>query len=188
AGAISAGQLGDHIRPNTFTDVNPTFQDRLCARTCKTPEAYDRQHVQLYNKSLDIKVYFESWICQEAPLQSSNKHLRNEDALLVRAISGPILADILMAKLEGATLNTLGCLALVFAIGCILMVDSMKGRVRCSAQCWEQLPKCKQRCKVIRMSERACNEQCQGQVTACIRDDCGVSEYVDTAEEHSKYA
>ncbi|TGZ73731.1 hypothetical protein CRM22_001338 [Opisthorchis felineus] len=82
----------------------------------------------------------------------------------------------------------LGFFALVFAIGCTLMVDSISGRVRCSAQCWEKLPKCRQRCKVMRMSERACNEQCQDQVVACIRDDCGVSEYVDTAEEHRKYA
>ncbi|OON19335.1 hypothetical protein X801_04799, partial [Opisthorchis viverrini] len=54
------------------------------------------------------------------------------------------------------------------------MVDSMKGRVRCSAGCWEKLPGCKQRCKIIRMPESVCYEQCQEQVAVCIRDECGV--------------
>ncbi|KAF5397950.1 hypothetical protein PHET_08671 [Paragonimus heterotremus] len=70
---------------------------------------------------------------------------------------------------------------------CAVMVGGMKGRVKCSRDCWERLPECKDRCRVVRMATQACHDECQEKVAECIRDECGVSERVDSFEEHRKY-
>ncbi|KAF7257372.1 hypothetical protein EG68_05362 [Paragonimus skrjabini miyazakii] len=74
----------------------------------------------------------------------------------------------------------------LFAL-CAFLVEGKKGRVKCSAECWERLPKCKEECKRVNLAPRICNAQCQDKVTQCIRDECKVSEHVDTFEEHQKY-
>ncbi|KAF8571108.1 hypothetical protein P879_00594 [Paragonimus westermani] len=68
-----------------------------------------------------------------------------------------------------------------------VMVEGMKGRVKCSRDCWERLPDCKARCKVVRSVTHACHGECQEKVAECIRDECGVIERVDSFEEHRKY-
>ncbi|TPP65442.1 hypothetical protein FGIG_07938 [Fasciola gigantica] len=81
-----------------------------------------------------------------------------------------------------------GALALFFVVvACVFLTEAKPGRVKCSVKCWEKLPECKQRCSRINMPTRLCYRDCQDQVVACIRDDCGVSEHVDTFEEHAKY-
>ncbi|KAF7256567.1 hypothetical protein EG68_05714 [Paragonimus skrjabini miyazakii] len=70
---------------------------------------------------------------------------------------------------------------------CAVMVEGMKGRVKCSRDCWERLPECKDRCRVVRMDTRACRDERQDNVAQCIREECRVRERVDSFEEQRKY-